>query len=684
MNDPVLEKSIRYIKGVGPKRADYFQKLGICTVGDIISYYPRDYEDRSVIKKIKDLEPGEKATVLANITSADSRRIRRNLHIINAKARDDTGSMNLVWFNQEYYFKKLQKGRQYYFYGKVDMKPYAEMSNPVFSSDFKDFAVIVPVYGKNSGLTQNMIRKTVRKALDDSKGHVREIFSKRQLKEISLPDIGTALENIHFPVSNEMFHKSRERLVFQEFLILQLALLFLKNKIRGEAASNYIINDFKAGDRYAENLGFDLTGAQKRVLSEIRGDLSSGRVMHRLVQGDVGCGKTAVAASTIADVCSSGLQSAFMAPTEILAMQHYKGLREDLAKVGVKAALLTGKMKKSEKGSILEKIKNGRIDLVIGTHALIQDDVEFKRLGLVVTDEQHRFGVNQRNLLEEKGTIPHSLVLTATPIPRTLALILYGDLDISVVDEMPPGRKKVKTYSIGPDKRGRALEFAGKKMENNEQVYLVCPRIGEKDEEGEDDGMSSVKDILSEMKTTFSDFKVEAMHGKMSPDEKSGRMKAFYEGKIDMLVSTTVIEVGVDVPNATLMIIENAERFGLAQLHQLRGRVGRGKGQSHCILINRGTSDVARRRMDIMEQSSDGFLIAEKDLEIRGPGEFFGTRQHGLPELKIANIYTDMDILKKAQKHAVGLLEEDPDLIKPDNANIMVEIDGTYGELLTM
>jgi ATP-dependent DNA helicase RecG len=589
--------------------------------------------------------------------------------------------MNLVWFNQEYYFKKLQKGRRYYFYGKADMKPYAEMANPVFSGNFKDFAVIVPVYGKNSGLTQNIIRKTVRKALDDSKGHVREVFSKRQLKENSLTDIETALENIHFPVSNEIFHKARERLVFQEFLILQLALLFLKKKIRTDSGSTFNINDFTAGDRYAVNLDFELTGAQKKVLSEIRSDLSSGRVMHRLVQGDVGCGKTAVAAAAIADVCSNGLQSAFMAPTEILAMQHYKELSADLAKVGVEAALLRGRMKKSEKDAMLQNIKNGEIDLVIGTHALIQDDVEFKQLGLVVTDEQHRFGVNQRNLLEEKGVVPHSLVLTATPIPRTLALILYGDLDISVVDEMPPGRKKIKTYSIDESKRDRVLEFARSKMENGEQVYLVCPRIGE---EGEDDDMSSVNEMLNEMKRVFKGFRVEAMHGKMTSDEKEERMKAFYEGKIDMLVATTVIEVGVDVPNATLMIIENSERFGLAQLHQLRGRVGRGAGQSYCILINRGTSEVAKLRMDIMEQSTDGFLIAEKDLKIRGPGEFFGTRQHGLPELKIANIYTDMDILKRAQKCAVELLKEDPDLIKCDNANIMVEIDETYGEILTM
>lgn len=680
MNNSILKSNIRYLKGVGPKRSVYFSDLGIETVGDIIQHFPRDYEDRSIIKKINQLENGSKITVRANVSNIQSRRIRRNMHILKAVAEDGTGYMNLIWFNQEYYYKKLKDGHPYYFFGKVDKKMIPEMVNPFFSESLDNFAVIVPVYSKNSGLTQNIIRKTVRLAIYKADYEIKEILSENIIKENNLMDYKMAIENIHFPKSRDLFYQARERLVFQEFLLLQLALLMIKKKIRKKTVKSMKIDDFSGGNTYINNLEFSFTSAQERVLKEIRDDLKSGRIMHRLVQGDVGCGKTAVAAAVISDVCSKGMQAAFMAPTEILAMQHFKGLEEALLSIGIKTAFLTGKMNEKEKHDILDKTKKGEINLVIGTHALIQDDVQFKNLALVVTDEQHRFGVNQRSSLEEKGNMPHSLVLTATPIPRTLALILYGDLDISVIDEMPPGRKKVETYAIDLSKRDRALEFARKRMASGEQVYLVCPRI-ENEEENE---MTSVKSIYEEMKLLFPEFNIDIMHGRMSSVDKENSMKNFYKGKIDMLVSTTVIEVGVDVPNATLMIIENAERFGLAQLHQLRGRVGRGSRQSYCVLINRGFGEVANKRMEIMEQSGDGFFIAEKDLVLRGPGEFFGTKQHGLPEFKIANIYTDTKLLKRAQKHALKMLKYDPELISLENANIIEKIDELYGDIIKM
>ena len=391
--------------------------------------------------------------------------------------------------------------------------------------------------------------------------------------------------------------------------------------------------------------------------------------MHRLIQGDVGSGKTAVAATAIADTCENGYQAAFMAPTEILAKQHFENLSVEYENLGLNVVYLGGDSKAAAKRNINSLIETGEADVIIGTHALIQSTVKFKNLGLVITDEQHRFGVNQRKSLVEKGNTPHSLVLTATPIPRTLAIILYGDLDISIIDEMPPGRKSIETYSIGPDKRRRVLDFAQKRMDAGAQVYYVCPRI---EEEGESDLMSA-ETVYKELRNFYSGYKVELIHGRIKTQEKNRIMSEFYNGDIQLLVSTTVIEVGVNVPNATLMIIENAERFGLAQLHQLRGRVGRGMEQSYCVMINRGFGDVAKKRMEIMSTSTDGFYISEKDLEIRGPGEFFGTRQHGLPEFKIANIYQEMDLLKKAQEAAVRLLNEDPDLLSPANANIMVE-----------
>lgn len=680
MNEELLNRKIQYLKGVGPKRAAAFALLGIKNLNDLVNYYPRTYEDRSVIRKISDLSPGEKATVFCMVTNIESRRIRRNLHVIKAVLTDGTGYINVVWFNQAYLLNKIKESKKYWFYGKVERKILFEMANPVFSENFENFAVILPIYNKNKALTQNVIRSSMKTVLSEISSHFNEIFPTWITEKYELLQLDKSIRNIHFPESNELFYEARKRLVFQEFFLLQTALLMIKTRMKGEAPVEEVFEKFSMGDKYIGNLGFELTGAQIKVIVEIRNDFKSGKLMHRLVQGDVGSGKTAVAAVAISDTVENGCQAAFMAPTEILARQHYDNLRIQFEKLGIKTVYLNGGMKASIRNDILEKIKNNEVDVVIGTHALIQKDVQFSNLGLVITDEQHRFGVNQRNALAEKGKNPHTLVLTATPIPRTLALILYGDLDISVIDEMPPGRKKIETYTVDSSKRRRVMEFAAKRIKEGSQVYVVCPRIDEDDSSD----MMSAEGVFKEFSNYYSAYKVDLIHGKMKSSEKDMKMKTFYEGKTDILVSTTVIEVGINVANATLMIIENAERFGLAQLHQLRGRVGRGRSQSYCIMISRSDSTISKRRMEIMKNSTDGFYISEQDLVIRGQGEFFGTRQHGLPEFKIANIYTDMDLLKKAQSAAVRLLEYDPELLSADNINIMKTIESQYGTFITI
>lgn len=670
MND-FLNQEIRFLKGVGPKRAEAFNSLGIKNIGDLIDYYPRSYEDRSVIKKINEIEPGEKATVYCTVSNIESRRIRKNMHILKAVIFDETGYMNVVWFNQDYYYKKLKNGSKFWFFGKMEKKFLPEMTNPIFSDSHEEFAIIVPIYKKNSELSQSNFRKSIRTAFEDERINFNEIFPDWLLDEYNLPGYEYSIKNIHFPIDNNNFYKARKRLVFQEFFLRQASLILLKNQYHDPAFKGYTYNNFTLGEKYTDSLGFELTKAQKRAIEEIKEDFKSQTPMHRLVQGDVGSGKTAVAVWAIAATCGNGYQSAFMAPTEILAKQHFRNLKNSFEKLSLKVVYLGGDQNIKDKQSVKNMIKEGEADVIIGTHALIQESVEFNNLGLVITDEQHRFGVNQRNILKAKGESPHSLVLTATPIPRTLAIVLYGDLDISIIDEMPPGRTPVETYAVNELKRIRILEFAEKRMKSGSQIYYVCPRI----EDDDDSDLVSAESVYKELVSYFGNFKVDLIHGKMKAKEKERIMLEFYNGNIDFLISTTVIEVGVDVPNAALMIIDNAERFGLSQLHQLRGRVGRGREKSYCIMINRGKGNIAAKRMEIMSSSTDGFFIAEKDLAIRGPGEFFGTRQHGLPEFKIANLYQDIDLLKKAQEASFRLLEEDPELRLPENGNIMVEIE---------
>jgi len=664
----LLKKSVQYLKGVGEAKAALFHRLGIFSVGDVITHYPRDYEDRSKLKKIAELQEGEQCSFEGAIASkVVESRPRRGLSLSRVHIEDDTGRINGIWFNQAYLKNNFKIGEKYIFYGTITRKRIFEVLNPVYERVNEKNPVntcrIVPIYPSTGRLTQNAIRAVIRIALEYAENSLEEVLPQWILDRYHLEGVKYSINNIHYPESDEAFLKSRERLVFEELLTLQLGLMSLKTTTKDTAEGIL----FSAGAEVRElinKLSFKLTNAQSRVFSEIERDMESSKVMNRLIQGDVGSGKTIVAVLALVKAVKSGYQGTLMAPTGILAEQHYRSVKPLLEPLDIKTALLTGNTPQKAAREILDRIKEGNIDIVIGTHALLEDRVIFKRLGLVVTDEQHRFGVRQRAILSKKGENADILVMTATPIPRTLALILYGDLDISIIDELPPGRKKVETYAVDSSMRERINKFIRKQVAEGRQVYIVCPLVEESDEV-EAKAASELAEQLAHK--TFSDLRVALIYGKMKPVEKDAVMLQFMQGKTDILVSTTVIEVGVNVPNASLMVVENAERFGLAQLHQLRGRVGRGEYQSYCVLFNESRSEVARERMKVMEETSDGFIISEKDLELRGPGDFFGTRQHGIPELKIANLYRDMDILKKAQEAALKLLDKDRLLNSPEN-----------------
>jgi len=664
----LLKKPLRYLKGVGEARAALFHKLGIFTVGDIITHFPRNYEDRSSLKKIAELKDGEKCSFEGVISSeVIESRPRKGLLLSRVLISDGTGYINGVWFNQSYLKKNFVKGDRYIFYGAVTRKRSFEVVNPVYEKIGGKAPVntcrIVPIYPSTGKLTQNAIRSVIRNALEYAAGSLEEILPKWMLDDYNLVNIEYAIQNIHYPQSDEAFLKARRRLVFEELLLLQLGLLSLKSDLQRNAQG---IRFGAAAEvrEFISKLPFKLTNAQMKVFSEIERDMESNKIMNRLIQGDVGSGKTIVAVLALVKAVKSGYQGALMAPTEILAEQHFRSIEPMLKPFGINTVLLTGSTGARTSKEILEKIQEGKADIVIGTHALLEERVVFKRLGIVITDEQHRFGVRQRAILSQKGENADILVMTATPIPRTLALILYGDLDISIIDELPPGRMPVKTYAVDSGMRERIEKFIRKQVSEGRQVYIVCPLVEESDAV-EAKAASELAEQLAHK--TFSDLRVGLIHGKMKPSEKEAVMSRFIAGETDILVSTTVIEVGVNVPNATLMVVENAERFGLAQLHQLRGRVGRGQHQSYCILFNDSKSEVAWERMKVMEKTSDGFVISEKDLELRGPGDFFGTRQHGIPEFKIANLYKDMDILKEAQDAALKLMEKDRYFQDPAN-----------------
>lgn len=677
-----LNQNIQYIKGVGPSKLKILNKLGIYNVEDIITYFPREYEDRSNYKKIKELVIGEENTFKAIVFSkVTENKIRKGMTIYRLIAKDETGSIMLVWYNQTYLKNKFKMGQEYTFHGKVVLGYKGlEVQSPVFDEEnqMKNTGKIIPIYPLTSGITQNMIRNIIENALKLSNNQLEEILPELIRTENKLCEINYAINNIHFPMKKEDFEKARYRIAFEELLILQLGLLNMKNsalkELNGiEFDKNIIVNDL------INVLPYTLTNAQIRVWQEIENDMNSNKVMNRLVQGDVGSGKTVVATLAMYKAVKSGYQAAIMVPTSILAMQHYEGISKMLEPLGVKCALFTGNLTKKQKEILLHKLKEGEIDIAVGTHALIEENVEFNNLGIVVTDEQHRFGVRQRKILSSKGENADILVMTATPIPRTLALILYGDLDISIIDELPPGRQKIETYAVTKDMEERINNFIKKELKEGRQAYIVCPLV----DDSEELNLKSVKTMYEHYKEILSDYTLEFLHGKMKPREKDDIMLRYKKGEIQVLVSTTVIEVGVDVPNATMMIIENAERFGLAQLHQLRGRVGRGKYKSYCILKYEGKSHIVKQRMNIMQKSNDGFAISEKDLELRGPGEFFGTRQHGIPEFKVANLFKDMQILKKVQIVANNLLKDDPKLNKLENLKLKDKINDIFNKFTT-
>ncbi len=677
-----LYKDVQYVKGIGPKKADKLNKLGIFTLKDLLYYFPRQFEDRNNLKKIAQLEDGEKVTIKAVISSINTFSPKEGMTLTKIDVKDETGSAKLVFFNKSYIKNTFRPGDSILVFGKVKKKfnnlELTSCELEYLTNSPKNTCRFMPVYQLTYGVTNKEIMSIIRTVLEDKELIIQEYMPQRIIEKYRLCSIDFAVRNIHSPSSKESLKIALYRIVFEELLILQLGLFVFKSGRNKEDGIKFETSkDLK---KIISALPFKLTKAQNRALDEIIQDMNLEKIMNRLVQGDVGSGKTVVALLALANCVLNGYQGALMAPTEILAGQHYISLTESLKDFGINVGLLIGSLTKKQKDTVLEQIKNNEIDILIGTHALIEDKVEFNNIGLVITDEQHRFGVMQRSKLSLKGANPDILVMTATPIPRTLALILYGDLDISIIDELPPGRQPIETIAIEKSKRDRAYNnLVRREVESGRQVYIVCPLI----EESEAIEAKSAVELVEELRAEyFHDLRLGLLHGKMKSSEKDEVMRLFKNKEIDILVSTTVIEVGVNVPNATLMIIENAERFGLAQLHQLRGRVGRGSHKSYCVLIYDSKTDVCRQRMAIMEETNDGFKISEKDLEIRGPGEFFGTRQHGLPELKVANLFKHIKILKLAQQEARYILGEDNNLQLKENMALKKEIIDKFKDTL--
>lgn len=663
----MLDEKITSLKGVGQATAKSLERLGITTIRDMLYHFPFRNEDRSEVKKIAEVK--DKTTCLIRGTvfsSPQVKRVKKNLAIYTVVLRDDSGFINAVWYNNKYIMKNFAVGATYNFFGQIKVSyGKKEIITPVYEALGKDLSTgrIVPVYNVTSGLSQKTMQNLAKRSLDLALSQIEETLPDYLREELCLCSLSYALSNIHFPESAEAFSIARKRLVFEEFFLFNMGMRLLSG--RRNSLSGVPYNDTDYSD-FLKGLPYELTDAQKRVCREIAGDLTLKSPMNRLVQGDVGSGKTAVAAAALYLTYKNGHQGVMMAPTELLARQHFSSLKEMLKDIPI--CLLSGSTKAKERREIIEKLKSGEIKIAVGTHALFSEDVAFSDLSLVITDEQHRFGVRQRAALAEKSHIsPHVLVMTATPIPRTLALILYSDLNISLIDQLPPGRTPVKTYVVDDTMRRRIYSFIEKNVSSGHQVYIVCPMV----EESDAMELKSVLEFAESLKKDiFPEIPIGIVHGKMKSDEKDAVMFSFVQGETKILVSTTVIEVGVNVPNATLMVVENAERFGLAQLHQLRGRVGRGKDESFCVLFCQGESKETRERMEIMSKTNDGFLIAQKDLELRGPGEIFGTRQHGLPEMKIGDIANDSDLLNLASNYADSVLKKDPRLTDSSNLSI--------------
>lgn len=666
---------IRYLKGVGEKRAGLLNKLGIFTIEQLFEYYPRDYRDFSQEMLVSDCESGENACIKATlISNVKEHMVRRGMTLYKCDFTDGKTVIHATLFNQKFLAKSLKIYEDYILFGKIEKRlSFAEMNSPQILPA-KDNAGIHPIYRATEKLSSAAIEKLVRTALEQH-GEFAETLPQEIRQKYDLIDLTAAMRNIHFPNSFELLAAARKRLIFEELLTLQLGLLKLKSKKRRESHIR-IINDFT--QEFLHLLPFSPTGAQLRAVKDCVADMQGKYPMNRLLQGDVGSGKTAVAAGVIYTAVKNGFQCALMAPTEILANQHYETLSNLLGGAGIKTELLTGSTPAAEKRRIKAALACGEAQFAIGTHALIQKDVDFKNLGLVITDEQHRFGVNQRASLAEKGSEVHTLVMSATPIPRTLALMIYGDLDISILDELPPGRQKIRTDVVDSRYHKRLYEFVKKQIAAGQQAYIVCPLV----EAGESDLLPAEEYAEQLANGAFKGINLGVLHGKMNSKSKERVMAGFVSGHIKILVATTVVEVGVDVPNASVMIIENAERFGLSQLHQLRGRVGRGKVQSYCVLVSDSESETARERLQIMKKYSDGFKIADEDLKQRGPGDFFGNRQHGLPELKIADMLSNTEILAECRRCADDILKEDFRLDLPKYAPLAEKITQMFSESL--
>ncbi len=675
-----IRDKVTELKGVGPKKCEALEKLNIHTLEDLILFFPRDYEDRRNKMKIRDLREDMPAVIKGKVERAVSDRYKYGRkQLLKLLVSDDTGTIEVVFFNAKYLAASFKAAQEYIFYGKPQMNfGRLQMVHPEFSRNEDTAEGILPVYPLTKGVSQ----KEMRQWQADIKSlyyEAEDILSEEIVKRNRLCSLSYALENIHFPKEKQKLLEAKYRLIFDELLTLQTGLFAARQNIKNGENGIAFRKDADVTP-YIDSLPYPLTGAQERCVRQIIEDLESHKVMNRLVQGDVGSGKTAVAEIAMYKAVKSGYQAALMAPTEILARQHFEGIGKSFEKQGISVGFLSGSMKASEKKVTLTKLKNGEIDIIVGTHAIIQPDVEFKNLGLVITDEQHRFGVSQRVRLKEKGQNPNILVMTATPIPRTLAVVLYGDLDVSVIDELPPGRQKIQTRTLGQENRNKCYDFVEKQLESGRQAYVVTPLI----EDSDVLDVRSAELVAQELSSRFSNHKTALIHGAMKQAEKDEIMAAFYRGDIDVLVATVVIEVGINVPNASVIVIENAERFGLAQLHQLRGRVGRGKHKSYCFLVMDSKSEVAQKRGEIMESSSDGFYIAEEDLKLRGPGEIFGTRQHGLPDLNISDLARHLDVLDNAKKEARIILTEDPALKSPENQGLRRRIIKLFGEDLTL
>ncbi len=673
-----LQTDIRYIKGIGEKKAKALNKLGIFTLYDLVSFFPRRYEDRSQYKPIALTQDGESVCICALVAGTPQlSRIRRGLDLVRFKAVDESGEVNITFFNQPYVKDNLQRGDSVVFFGKIEVKgTRRSMTNPVYEREGMENRVtgrIVPIYRLSAGLNQRLLMQSVRQGLDSCGGLLPEVLPESVRARNRLVQARYAYENIHFPVDFGALELARRRLIFEELFVLACAL----GRIRCERVRDGGIRIREAElEEFWSALPFQPTGAQRRAVNQAIEDMRSGAVMNRLVQGDVGSGKTLVAAALIWYVWKSGLSSAFMAPTEILAEQHFDTLTRLLAPFGLRVGKLTGAMKAREKHAVKTALQNGELDLIIGTHALFSADVEYRNLGLVVTDEQHRFGVEQRAALIGKAGRPHVLVMSATPIPRTLALIIYGDLDVSIIDELPPGRQKVDTFAVDESYRARLNGFIRKLCSEGRQVFVVCPMVEENEELPVP--LKSAEEHAKELQQIFPDLHVACVHGRMKAKEKDEVMGSFLAGETQILVSTTVIEVGVDVPNAALMIVENADRFGLSQLHQLRGRVGRGQHKSYCVLVSDAEGEDVKARLSILCKTGDGFRISEEDLRLRGPGDFFGSRQHGLPATHIADLGGDVEVLQQAQNEANALLAEDPQLEHPENAALRESVERIF------